>query len=84
MMIGCIRCHGPLDGDRQCPMCDYKSDDAQIDAALAAAEGERIEHAMNALVDLLAASPEANINPRAWEQLLIYAPKHAVTCRLRG
>ena len=23
-MIGCIRCHGPLDGNDQCPMCDRK------------------------------------------------------------
>jgi hypothetical protein len=23
MLIGCIRCHGPLDGAQLCPMCDY-------------------------------------------------------------
>ena len=77
MLIGCIRCHGSLDGNDECPMCDYDmaAEDVRIDAMLAVAEGEKIERAMNDLVDLLAACPEAKINPRAWDQLLIYAPK---------
>jgi hypothetical protein len=39
--------------------------------------GRAIEHAINELVDLLAANPNATYDARrAWKQLLIYAPKN--------
>lgn len=45
MLIGCIRCHGPLDGDDKCPMCDYnhQAQDAAIDKMLDEAEQRQRE-----------------------------------------
>ena len=37
----------------------------------------QIEAAMAELVDLLAANPETEIDPRAWSQLMVYSPQTA-------
>lgn len=45
MLIGCICCHGPLDGAGQCPMCDYDmaAADAEIERMLTEAEHKKEE-----------------------------------------
>lgn len=43
-----------------------------LEDEVAGAEAARL---MGELVDLLASHPRAPVDPRAWRQLLIYAPK---------